>query len=66
MSTEHFTCPSSFILSVRSLLLPLYPFYGGANVGLAQWSDPDSGVSCRRGKAGAWVSWTPEVMLMMS
>lgn len=62
---EHFTCPSC-ILSLRSILLPLSPFYGGANGGLAPWSDPDSGVSCRRGKAGAWVSWTPEVMLMMS
>lgn len=38
---EHSTRLSSFILSVRSILLPfIYPFYGGAKGGSAWWSDP--------------------------
>lgn len=60
---EHSPHLSPFIPSVRSSLLPLYPFYGGANGG-SVWGQvlgvletcPSSHRGCRRGKAALGLS----------
>lgn len=66
-STEHPALLSPSILGVRCVRLPSCPFYRGASEARhGGVTRPSLHSELQKGKVGAWVPWTPEVILVMS